>query len=299
MIRRCGSSAALALSCATVALVTLLATSSRVAASTTSHWTSGTGGEHQGGSHYRNPSHIWVAIAATHSAGISSGGTFHDKTLGGACCIAPNGGDFAIDIGNPGSSSWPAKLYIDYGGWGAGGSPTINNNSSISFSAKALAVSGSGACQKQQYEVRASYWRTDGSYISNAIVGDLWVIHLDNWVYGTNAIVYPNSSYQNPYGTGTVSRINAIQIGRLHDGPYDGVCSTGRHSHMEFYSRHAYGLQYEWRNPNGPDYYLPNGHTHYGGYSTTDSVSTGTKVAFLGGASTSYFLYDNPQSGDH
>jgi len=71
---------------------------------------------------------------------------------------------------------------------------------------------------------------------------------------------------------------------------------------MEFLSNHAWGYQEEWHSCEGPDYYLPNGHIHQdfnpndcnnkNGYQTTDSVSAGTVVAFLGGGTTTYFLND-------
>jgi hypothetical protein len=75
-----------------------------VQASTSSHWTSGTG-THSSGSHAYNPSHLYVAVGASNSGdgadGISSGGRFHDVDDDDVCCVGPHGGDFALDIDTP------------------------------------------------------------------------------------------------------------------------------------------------------------------------------------------------------
>ena len=279
-----------------------------VHASTTSHWTSGTSGTHTAGSHSLNPGHIWLAIGADHTSPITSGGRYHDLCLGVPC--APNGGDYAMDIGNPdpsnvGQLNWPSKLYVNYAGWGADPNPAVNNNMSISISAKMVAQSGSGDCQLQKFDIRVSYWGTNGTFYSNLVMGELWVMHLDAWVYGLNAQVSANASMPNPYGTGTVSYINGIQIGQLYDGPFSMSCNTGRHSHLEFLSNHAWGYQEEWHSCLGPDYYTNPTHSHTtgcspsNGYNTTDSVGVGAAVSFLGGGTTSYFINDNQYAGDH
>lgn len=268
-----------------------------------SHWTSGTSGTHSAGSHSNNPAHVWLAIGADHAGTVTSGGQFHDGCNGNQCFGAFAGSDWAMDIVGTGTS----KLYVDYAGWGAGYSPAPDNNKSISFSAYVASsgnFSGSdAACNWKKLEVRATYWGTNGVLYANKPIGNLWLAHMDNssWVYGNGATVYPNATKANPYGTGTVSWINGIQFASVYNG--SGACSTGAHSHLEFFSTHAWGGEFEQHSSLGPDYYSY-GHIHGNGTPgstgyAADSVASGTYVGFLGGGTTSFWMTDNQNYGDH
>ncbi len=197
-------------------------------------------------------------------------------------------------------ASQPSRVYIDYAGYGTGTSYPPNNNLPISVSLYVANGGGTGACQWQQWTVRATYWDTAGTLWINLPIGILWIEHLENWTAGIGAAISANASHPNPYGTGTVNYISGWQAGTIYPVG-DGVCSTGAHTHLEFYSNHAWGGQYEWHGE-GPDYYpdYSAGHVHYmGGSYTLDSVSQGTSLFFGGGGTTSYWMRDNPYYGDH
>lgn len=99
---------------------------------------------------------------------------------------------------------------------------------------------------------------------------------------------------------------NAQVVGTVYNGAdtthsgHTTQCSTGAHSHLEFYSNHAWGAMYEWHSPQGPDHYYYN-HVHgsagdEGSYSSgNSSMSTSYIGGLLGGdTEVEIPIWDNP-----
>jgi len=147
--------------------------------------------------------------------------------------------------------------------------------------------------------VRVSYRDTAGTQWNNRIVGRIWILHNWYWPYATGTVINATASRPNPYGSGQINYIPWVSVGVVYPG--SGGCSGGPHTHIEFYSTHNYGLAYEWRSPNGPDFFncCPYSHVHWSN-SNWDAVTAGSHIlGYLGGDSTAWYMNDNPYSSYH
>lgn len=298
-----------------IPILILLALISSVAYSNTTHTTSGTGGSHSSTTHSNNPSHIYIRVraplsSAPPSTGVSRAGRYHDRCTATVCYPA-RGGDWALDISANGGTI--AKLYLDYAGWGSGADPSPDNNRTITIRARVAEngnFSGSdSACYWQRLEVLADYYGTNGQYYPDRVIGYYWFAHLTltSWRYpNVGTIIGWNASRANPYGSGTIRYISGVEIGDVYGG--SGACSSGAHVHVEFYSTHAWGFEYEWHSISRDGYSGLAGYTdhiHFDGANYNhsprrDSVTQGsTTLGFLGGGSTLFWMRDNPYYSDH
>ncbi len=277
-----------------------------------SHNTTGTGGSHSSGSHGLNPGHVWVIAGSPGAGAITSGGRYHDACGSRAGCYPgiDSANDWALDVGLGAS----AANYLDlaYGGWGSGG-VTPDNNRAIKFEAIAGPVlnfrsPARAACYWQRFDIVATYWDTAGVKYTDVLVGKIWFAHLKNWVYGSGARVFAQGTSSNPYGSGTVSTIRLLRIGDVYDfgdspPPGDTKCSDGPHFHVEAYSTHAWGFEYEWHSTSGPDGYWGlsgyTDHTHTSYPYSNDTVTSGQDLGAFGGATTLFWMRDNPVRSDY
>lgn len=274
-----------------------------------SHYVSGTGGGmHNMTSHNSfNPTHSWVAIGADHSQYISSGGMYHDysSTLG---WHAPFNGDYALDIDGGTGSPYNVYMYLTYAGYATGSTVTTNNNYPISIEAVAGYVknlypsSPDAACWYQSFEFHVDYFDSGGTHHEDNI-GTVYYLHLAQASFGIAPLTHiaPNVSRPNPYGSGYIYDISGLFVGTDYAGT--GVCSSGKHTHIESVSNHDWGAPYEWHGL-GPDYFNPS-HIHYiGNYFppytyTRDYVNQGQTLGFMGGNTTMQAMWDNPNSTTH
>ncbi|HET7737268.1 MAG TPA: hypothetical protein VFK32_01725 [Tepidiformaceae bacterium] len=276
------------------------------------HATSGFDGVHQDDSHQWNPAHLWVLFGAPGPGHIMSGGRFHTNCDWSLleCTGAFRDTDWALDIGHV--EDFDSRLYLGYGGWGAGGL-TPDNDLPIVLAAR---VVGAGnlrehlqgvfpACDWQQYAVLASFWDTAGNYHREQPIGALWYSHLTNWSYGLGDYVPPDTVLSNPYGSGVVHTISGQKMGEVFRGGDaissafgHGSCSQGDHTHIEGYSSHSWGFLYEWHSESGPDGYSglagvpPEIATFYS--TPFDRVTAGQNLGALGGNTTSFWMRANP-----
>lgn len=289
-----------------LAVVAVVLSSVLTAVAGNSHNTSGTTGTHSSGSHTNNPVHLWVWVGSPGAVAVESGGRFHDN-CGTTSCGSALGGDWALDVGLNGGSA--NRLYLGYGGWGSGG-VTPDNNRTITLEARAVTTGNfrspaRSACQWQQLEILASYWDTGGVFYQDRVVGYVWFAHLTSWWLGDGARLFANASLTNPYGTGTVRTVSGIRIADVYDGKdtLANSCSSGSHSHVEVFSTHAWGLEYEWHSASGPDGYNAlagiSNHVHFTYPFTADSVSAGQNVGAVGGGTTNFWMRDNPVRSEY
>jgi hypothetical protein len=157
------------------------------------------------------------------------------------------------------------------------------------------------------FEILATYYGVNGTLYFEKRIGELRIAHVtpSSSLY-VGYKIPPNASYPNPDGSGTVYWLNGATVGTIYNMADSGSpkCSDGPHTHLEFYSSHAWGLTYEWHSSGGPDSYhglwFNPDHIHsssYGGGS--DSVSQGQILGFVGGGSTLPWMYDNPNHSGH
>lgn len=213
----------------------------------------------------------------------------------------PYGGDYALDI-DSNQENTPARLYLDYTGYGSGYQYAPDNDSPISieiyFGPVLNSRGGDPACYYQRIDVYVDYFVAGSGTHREDLIGYVWLQHLDNWQY-ENETVTSFAQRDNPSGDGTIYYWNGLIVGDIYDG--SGACSDGSHVHLEWYSRHAWGAPFEWHGA-GPDYYYY-GHVHYqndeGGNYQKDSAGSGNTVGFIGGGTTSAAMWDNPNYGDH
>ncbi len=314
-----------------------LLTSPRPTLAYTTHVTSGTGGAHNP-SHSLNPGHLWALVKAPTSSaddapgppygtgGVSSGGRYHDQCAGadyvcaGAVPVAM--GDFAMDIaadGDFGDAGTKAYIYVDFAGYGTANNPTPPDLSKdITITAIVLPggdVCGDGSGQYRKYEIHMAYTDINGAAV-NASVGWVAYMHVTNWnpAYPVGYTITPTGHRSTGVGSGMIHYLNGSRLGDIHPGA-TGNCNTGSHLHLEFYSYHSYGRDYEWHGGDGPDGYLePNpDHKHVSGVAVPvlvpqlgayadrrDETTKGTTfVGLIGGDSTLFRMSDNPYESDH
>ncbi|MGE5674401.1 MAG: hypothetical protein ACM3XM_11000 [Mycobacterium leprae] len=272
------------------------------------HVTSGSGGQEAPDTHYLNPAHIILTVGADHSGNVTSGGREHDYNSTTQQWYLPHSGDWAMDINLLGSSS----LYVDYGGYYADQySVGVDHSKNIRIyaEAKATATTGGAACYYQQYDIKVDF--TDRSGIEHkgstaGFIGTIWVNHLSFSRPSGGTIETPSATWTTEAG-GVVQRLWGASIGSVYNGT--GACSGGAHSHLEFLSKHVKGMALEWHSkdsPPGPDAYMSmppvTNHVHQGTGTyedSGDSVTATQTVGNLGGASTSFWMQDNPYSDNH
>lgn len=317
-----------ALRIGTTTLIALLVLVSLAAASPT-HWTTGTGGSESPTSHTNNPGHLWVVVKADHSGAITSGGRFHDRCVGSACqgAVSSWAADWALDIGGGGGQQ--AKLYLDLDGFAAGASPTPDNNRNMAVYAIARETGNfrndpvnRPACSWQKFDIMVTYYDAANNKIGDRLAGRMWVAHITPKL-AKDTPIPTGPSRQNPNGSGLIYYVNGVDLGIVYNNGdrnpatgqlYSDYCSSGPHTHVEFFSSHNWGGEYEWHSSQGPDGYngLGNDHIHYGSsvtpsgntnYTTplvTDSVTQGvTVLGKIGGNTTSFYMMNNLNTGDH
>jgi hypothetical protein len=160
---------------------------------------------------------------------------------------------------------------------------------------------GDPACEWQRYEIRVSYTDTSGNYWDQITVGRLWILHNVWWVYPNGSYITYDAERPNPAGSGpnaVIRYINWRQVSNVYGGA--GGCSTGSHTHIEFFSMHNWGKVYEWHSAIGPDGFYDGSHIHWSGFSDPDSLTAGvSKLGNYGESSTTFWMVDNPQSSTH
>lgn len=300
------------------------------------HLTNGTGGYHYMTSHNNNnPGHVWILVKAPTSSfdenpgppwgdgGVSSGGRYHDNCSSDSVCsdgVPGTGGDFSMDIGRDadyGDAGTKAYLYLDYAGYGQLNSltpPKLTDPSKpLTISAYVESegdVCGSGDGLYRKYQIWVDY--TDvNNQAKHVNVGWVVYMHLSNWntAYPVGTTITWNAS--RPSGSGADIRyINGSLLGNIYYGSFPNPsCNSGGHVHVEFYSHHSYGRDYEWHSE-GPDGYLePTTHKHTAGVAYPDGVDYdnrrdvttkgSTFIGLVGGDSTLFRMTDNPYESDH
>jgi hypothetical protein len=270
------------------------------ALASTTHWGGG-GGSHSSGSHGSNPGHVWVSVGSPKDAGhVSSGGRYHDCVDSNGdgifeSCHAADGGDWANDVTGTGGG----YLYMNYAGYGSGASVTPNQSRPIAiygYVAYQGTWSGQAACVYQRYEIWVEYYDTGGTYHFEK-VGYQTIGHAVNWAYSTGSWIYPNASRSLPEG-GTVSYVDGAYIGDTYQGS-PVSCNGGTHLHLEAYSAHDYGAQYEWHGEGPESFNYSTAHLHQSWPSPWDDATWGTVMGFVGGGSYSVSMWDNPNYAGH
>lgn len=276
------------------------------------HTTSGLDGWHSDLSHHWNPAHLWVRVGSPGDGYVMSGGRYHTNCDGFSqeCEPAFRGTDWSIDVGHVGDLT--SYLDLRYGGWGAGG---VTPDNDLSIVIEAVAVDGGTlrgefpgwrpACEWQQYRIEVSFWDTGGACYNHLPVGALWYAHVTGWTHEVGDRIPANWEEQNPYGAGTVYTIRDLPVGQAYDDvdessglDGDRTCSEGTHTHVDGYSSHGWGFQYEWHSPWGPDGYSGlfgrTAEILWWYASEADAVTAGQPIAGVGGGTTSFWMRDNP-----
>ena len=307
-----------------LAIIAVFAPREQHADASTTHLVSG-GGSHDSGSHDdHNPGHIWLSVASPVGGTLSSGLRYHDgchnlnaDNIEYDACIDAVGGDFAIDVAGTGD----AYLRVNYAGYASGYSLEVKPGTAIILEGYVLYegnFSGSNAaCDYQQIDIYVTWTSMSGTQRTHK-VGQIVYAHCSdaNWNYNQGDWIYSDASIANGNGTGgTIYYYANRKIGTVYngdDGSDGDICSSGAHAHVEVYSYHSWGAEYEWWGE-GPDYYVdyhvhgpvgptPTSSTENSAYAAStpqDSVSGGTVVAFIGGGTNAFTIWENPGYGSH
>ncbi len=265
---------------------------------------------------------------------VTSGGQYHDACGPGECepvafwdCVNQQltHNDWAMDVDIPTGAN-PTKLSLDYNGFNSDQYITtgVDDDYDVTIEAKVecegnIAAGAPSDCQYQQIAILATWRGINGTWYTDRVVGRLWFLHVNDWVYDPGDVIATNEERDNPDGTGTVHYILAKNIANY--APAVANCGQGSHIHIEFYSTHSWGKVYEWHADDGmfsyPDYgdgyiaWSGSEHTHYS--STNYPNGEGSEIADLvvnpnagkrilgmvGGGKKGFFMQSNPYYTNH
>lgn len=265
-----------------------------------------------------------MSVGSPIGGSISSGLRYHDgcHNLNGDniefdACVDALGGDFALDVAGSGD----AYLRVDYAGYDSGYTLQVKPGTAIIIegyvSAEGNFSGSNAACDYQLIDIYVTWTSMSGTQRTHKL-GEISLAHLADadWAYNQGDWIYSDAQHVNGNGTGgTIYYFSARKIGEVYvgdDGASGTICSEGTHAHVELYSYHSWGAQYEWWGQ-GPDYYqdyhvhgpvgpTPTSSPKNSAYTTltpADSVSGGTLLGFLGGGTVGFTIWDNPGSGSH
>lgn len=282
----------------------------------TNAWTPGEMGDQA-----NNLGHIWFQVYSPNAGSVTSGGQFHDNPCS-PLCVPVLGGQTALDIGAPGNQASLLWVFPAGNGANAHNPPHPAADMYVYVWANPVGNFRTGtpngtrpACDWRHLSVWVSYQDIYAQW-QWSWVGNISVAHNTNWTLyqPNNTWIYPNATTPSPWGSGNVHWPAGITIGQVYNGGdiyslAQGGCSSGAHTHIEFYSSHEMGAYYEWHAAAGPDSYNyypyspPGPHVHqgwdYGLPQANDPIGYAYTVGWLGGSSALYWMLDNPYFGNH